>query len=107
MCIDESLSYQKLCACRPDSCSKSASQCVSVSLPIEVSPAATLGEITTSCQGTPTVTCQTDASRNLCVLTVTQQVCLSIPVCYGVSTTAGAAEIACAEDSGCGCGCRR
>lgn len=108
MCIDDSLSYQQLCSCRPDSCSKSATQCVSVSLPVEVSPVASVGEITTSCQGTPVVTCQTDGTRNVCVLTVTQQVCMTIPVNYGVRTSAGTAEIGCAEGPGsesgaCGC----
>ena len=102
MSIDESLSYQQTCACRLDGCAKTGCQCVDVSLPVEVSPVACVGEIVTTCQGTPVVTCRTDPCCNTAVLTVTQQLCLTIPVRFGANTCVGEATIACAA-GGCGC----
>ena len=105
--MEDSPAYRRLCGCDPEGCSTAASQCVDVAFPVEVSPSAIVGEITASCQGMPTVTCRTDGNRNVCILTVTQQICLTIPVEYNVTTCAGAAVIACSDeddrDSGCPC----
>jgi len=99
MRMEDSPSYRRLCGSCPDMCGSTASQCVDVAFPVEVSPIAVVGEITAACQGTPTVTCRTDGNRNVCILTVVQQVCVTIPVEYNITTAAGAAVIQCSEEA--------
>ncbi|MEG1683788.1 MAG: hypothetical protein RR295_08150, partial [Oscillospiraceae bacterium] len=95
MSIDNTASYQQLCSCTPDSCGKVGVQCVNVSVPVEVTPRATVGAISVACQGTPTVSCETSGSHGVCVITITQKVCMTIPVRYGVTTNVGDETIAC------------
>lgn len=105
MCINDSVSYQKVCACHLEECARVGHQCVDVSVPVEVAPIARVGEITTTCQGMPTVTCRTEPHCNVAVVTVTQELCLTIPVCYGLNTAVGQPTICCVPGSGsCCCG---
>ena len=46
----------------------------------------------------------TEADGSRCIVTMTQQICVTVPVRYGVTMTAGEPTIACA-DSCTGCGC--
>lgn len=64
-------------------CDKTARQCVEVSLPLKVTPNASTGTITTTCEGNPVVTCTAAADGRSLTVTVTQRVCLSIPVRFG------------------------
>ena len=77
-------------------CSKSGTQCVDVSKKVVLMPTATVGTITTSCQGSPTVTCVTNAEGTASTVTLTQRVCVSIPVTFGVTKEDGDASIMCA-----------
>ena len=92
-------------SCPVSGCNKVSTQCVDVSAPVVLSPTATLGTPTVTCQGSPNVTCVTSSDRTYCTVTLTQQVCVSIPVCYGVSISTGDTTIAC-SDGGAGCCCR-
>jgi len=60
---------------------------------------------TVACQGTPTITCVTAPDGSCCTITMTQQICVSIPVCYGVTMGGGETTIACADNNCIGCGC--
>ena len=91
---------------RPHACNKVITQCVDVTAPVILQPTAALGTVTVSCQGAPTVTCSTDASGTCCTVTLTQQICVTIPVRYGVTMNSGEPVISCAECGGappCGC----
>lgn len=80
-------------------CCKTPVQCVNVTAPVVLTPTTTVGEVTTACDGVPTVTCFTNAEGTACTVTTTQRVCVTIPVTYGVEYTGGEPSIACAENS--------
>ena len=85
-------------------CNKISAQCVDVSAPMTLSATASIGTVNISCQGSPTVTCVTDPAGTSCAVTMTQQICVSVPVRYGVTMTAGDPTIACAPGApGCSC----
>ncbi len=84
--------------------SKASTQCVDISQPVVLTPTASLGTVVSSCPGTPTVTYVTAADGASCTLTLTQRVCISIPVSYGVEIVPGTPIIACADGAAfCGC----
>ena len=87
---------------------RTSTQCVDVTRPVTLTPTASLGTVVASCSGVPTVTCVTAADGMSCTVTLTQRVCVSIPVTYGVDADAGDATIACADTgtaaAACGCG---
>lgn len=84
-------------------CNKITTQCVDVTAPVILQPTASVGTVTVACQGTPSVCCETDPCGTSCTITLTQQICVSMPVRYGVSMSTGEPTISCAEPS---CGCR-
>nr|WP_326184478.1 hypothetical protein [uncultured Oscillibacter sp.] len=91
-------------ACQPSGCNKVGTQCVDVSAPLILTPTAAAGTVTVACQGTPDITCVTDAGGTSCTVTMTQRVCVSVPIRYGVNLTSGEPTIACAEScAGSGC----
>ena len=86
-----------------NNCSRIATQCVDISEPLLLSPTTTVGTATVTSQGTPVISCVTNEEGTACTVTVTQQVCVSVPIRYGVTMTSGEPTIACA-DSCIGCG---
>lgn len=99
------LPYQGEESCPLNCCNKVGTQCVDISEALQLTPAVTVGTATVTCQGTPGITCVTNAEGTACTVTMTQQVCVSVPVRYGVNMTSGEPTIACAEGSmSCGCG---
>lgn len=88
------------CAC---SCSKSGTQCVDIREPVILAPAVTVGSVTTVCQGSPVVVCETSDDGTYCTVTLTQKVCVTVPVQYGVTVSKGEASISCSGGSGCSC----
>lgn len=99
------LPYQPEDACQPSGCNKVGTQCVDVTAPMVLTPTASVGTVTVACQGTPDITCTTDAGGTSCTVTMTQQVCVSVPIRYGVTLTSGEPTIACADNNCVGCGC--
>lgn len=87
---------------RNNGCSKLITQCVDVTAPVILTPTSSLGTVTVACQGAPCVSCQADPCGTSATITLTQQVCVTIPVRYGVSMSSGETTIACAD----GCGCK-
>jgi len=108
--ISEAYEHEPILSCQAEEptpaggCNKVATQCVNVSAPVVLQPAASVGTVTVACQGVPSITCVTNGDGTSCTLTLTQQVCVSIPVRYGVTMTTGEATIGCA-DSCIGSGC--
>lgn len=90
------LPYQET-ACPSPSCDKTATHCMDITLPVTVTPAATTGTVTTTCQGTPRVTCATADDGFSCSLTITQRVCVNIPVRFSSAAETQAVTIACAN----------
>ncbi len=90
-------------SCPISGCSKVGTQCVNVAATMSLTPTAVVGTPTVTCQGSPRVTCVTEPGGTRCTVTMTQQVCVSVPVRYGVELTGGDPTIACAESSPCGC----
>ena len=78
---------------------------VDIVAPFALTPTASVGTVTVACQGSPSITCVTDASGSCCTVTMTQQICVSVPIRYGVNLTAGEPTISCADNSCIGCGC--
>ena len=94
-------------SCMPTSCDKSGTHCVDIALPLTVTPTATPGTITTTCQGTPRVSCITADDRLSCTLTIVQRVCINVPVRFSVATEASETTISCSgvtdPDENCVC----
>jgi len=78
---------------------RTATQCVDISQPVILTPTASLGTVVTSCPGSPVVTCETNADGTSCTVTLTQRVCVSIPVNFGITADTEAPSIACADRS--------
>ena len=91
-------------SCPINGCSRVGTQCVNVAAPMSFSPTVVVGTPAVACQGTPVITCVTDPGGTSCTVTMTQQVCVSVPVRYGVELAAEDPTIACA-DSCVGSGC--
>lgn len=82
--------------CPVSGCSKSGTQCVEISKPVVLSPTAVVGTITTACQGNPVVECENNADGTACTVTLTQRVCVTIPVTFGVAMDESSPGIQCA-----------
>lgn len=102
---DTLLSFQTEESCPLNGCNKVGTQCVDITAPLTLTPTATVGTVTVACQGSPVITCVTSADGSSCTVTMTQQVCVSVPVRYGVNTTASEPSIACADNNCVGSGC--
>ena len=98
------LPYQSEESCPLNGCNKVSTQCVDVTASVILSPTAVMGSPTVTCQGNPTITCATNADGTMCTVTMTQKVCVSIPVRYGTTISTCDPTISCA-DSCTGCGC--
>ena len=93
------------CGCPEDAaaCTTVSEQHADVSLPVKVKPYAVLGEVTTDCCGEPVVTVKQSCGCIGCEITITQSLCISIPVEYGASVEAGEIAVVCKRTPGGGC----
>lgn len=105
MRISEAYEHTPIHSYPPEDCScdKVGTQSVEIAANLSLSPTASVEEPTVTCQGSPGVTCVTNPGGESCTLTFTQRVCVSVPICYGVTMTAGEPSIACADGE---CSCR-
>lgn len=83
---------------------KISTQCVDVSAPLILTPTASIDTAKVSCQGEPSITCTTDPNGSCVVVTLTQKVCVTVPMRYGVTMTAGEPKIGCADGACPACG---
>ena len=86
----------------PSDCKVDAFQRASICVPVTVVPYAYPGDVTTICCGSPVITpylgvCQGTASE--CMFTVTQAVCITVPLTFGAEVAVGEAKMECGEPS--------
>lgn len=101
------LPYQGEDSCQPSGCNKIGTQSVDVAAPMTMTPIATVGTATVACQGNPTAACVTGEGGASCTVTITQRLCVSVPIRYSVAVSPDDPTIACAgsaESSG-SCSC--
>ena len=112
MRINEAYEHAAILPCpgEDSGCNKIVTQCVDVTAPVTLVPTASLGTVTVACQGVPVVNCTTDPCGTSSTITVTQRVCVTIPVRYDVSMSTCDPTISCADGGSCGpcspCGCK-
>ncbi|MEG0830641.1 MAG: hypothetical protein RSD88_08660 [Anaerovoracaceae bacterium] len=83
-------------------CTSVHSQCAEVSVPLELKPYATLGELETECCGEPIITLHQNQGSTCscgCELTITQSVCIRIPLEYGTKADVGETTSCCKRTS--------
>ena len=104
---DPILPYQGEESCSTRSCNQAGTQCVEIAAPLTFTPEITVGNVTVSCQGTPVSTCETGEGGANCTVTMTQRVCVSVPIQYSGTVESNEPTIACAGGADCGgsCGC--
>ncbi|MEG0144933.1 MAG: hypothetical protein RR739_02590 [Clostridia bacterium] len=95
--MDESARH---CACEQDglNCTSVAAQYVDVSVPLKLKPYAIVGDLTTECCGEPVVSLRPCPGGNCCCgceITITQTLCVRIPVRYGANADVGDATSLC------------
>lgn len=80
-------------------CPATAYQSASVCVPVTVTPFAVVGDTVTKCCGDPVVTpgkntCDGN-KKGSCVFTITQDICVTVPVEFGASAEAGDTFVSC------------
>ncbi len=88
-----------------DICETCTHQTATVCVPVTVTPIATPGTTRTICCDGPVVTpgLQCSSTNRHCYFTVSQKVCIEVPITFGANATVGDASIACETPSGEGC----
>jgi len=84
-------------------CPAYAYQEASVCVPVEVIPYAKAGTVKTFCKGDPIVTSGciecSGSINNKCHFTITQKICVKVPVVFGANTLVGSPHIQCDKAS--------
>lgn len=92
-----------------ESCNSTFFQTETVCVPVTVRPFAVPGEAKATCCGDPiisngAVTCP-GTQRNECHFTISQKLCIEIPISFGADVETGAAVTQCGEVNESGCNC--
>lgn len=78
-------------------------QSASICVPVTVTPFAQTGMTATKCCGTPVVTPGREVCNGMkngsCVFTITQDICVAVPVEFGAVATVGDTYVSCNEVS--------
>ena len=90
-----------------ETCEAHAFQEASVCVPVEVIPFAKAGHVKTFCKGKPIITsgcieCP-GSINNKCHFTITQKICVKVPVEFGANTVVGSPHVKCERPSGHDC----
>lgn len=102
MRINEAYEHEPILPCQGETscpvsgCNKTSTQCVDVAQQLKLTPTATVGTAVISCQSAPQVSCETDADGDSCTVVITQRVCVSVPIRFGVAVEPDDPTIACA-----------
>lgn len=90
-----------ICEMQEKGCPVVGYQRSTVCVPITVTPFAHVGTPTTSCCGQPIVTAGDGCPRNggVCHFTISQQICVAVPVEFGARAVAGTPSVQCGEAS--------
>lgn len=93
---------QPLPANTPSTCSTFAYQRATVNVPVFVKPFSFVGSANTYCCDEPVLSnlhCQPHGKKQICCFTISQDICVEIPVHFGVQACAGAAWVDCQDAS--------
>lgn len=85
-------------------CTSITSQYADVSVPLKLKPYAVVGKLATECCGDPVIAlrqCQGVNCSCGCEITITQTVCIRIPVKYGVEADISDTAILCKKNLNC------
>ena len=85
--------------CKPDEAirpERTCVQCVQIDQPVTMAPVTEIGTAVICYQGIPEVTCEQIPAENQCRLNVSQKICVTLPIRFGVDVSAGDAVIGCA-----------
>ena len=83
--------------CPIDSCNRTAVQNFLLTTPLEVRPVVSIGDIDTTCISAPLINCEQVNDGRACVLTVVQEIRVSIPLECGAEVRKDDSTIACGE----------
>lgn len=93
----------------PPACSNVFYQTDLVSVPVKVVPFAKAGHVTTVCCGSPVITsgdvCQGETDK-VCEFTITQKLCIKLPLHFGASVRIDRAKVQCGSVSETECDCK-
>jgi hypothetical protein len=91
----------------PVSCESVFYQKEKVCIPVKVTPYATPGIAKATCCGDPVVSAGTNCSgtQAACTFTLTQSLCIAVPIAFGADIETGTAMVECGEASEKGCEC--
>lgn len=78
-----------------DGCTIVNYQYANISVPVEVKPETTTGDITVECCDEPMVECCTNECGNGLDIVITQKVCIKIPIRYQIESSVGEERICC------------
>lgn len=94
------------CAEEP-SCKETFFQQTRVCVPVTVTPFATPGEATVTCCGEPVVAQQNTCpgTDTACTFTITQELCIEIPISFGADVKTGTVKVQCGTASETPCDC--
>ena len=95
--------------CQGDSsCESVFYQRETVCVPVTVTPFAEPGTATATCCGDPVIstTAQCPGTRTSCTFTITQNLCIEIPISFGATIETGTAVVHCGTvtETACDCG---
>ena len=103
------LNYSQVTGENPETnpCETTFFQKETVCVPVTVTPFADAGRARATCCGEPIVSNQSSCSgtRRSCTFTVTQTICVEIPITFGATIDTGTATVQCGDvnDEGCDC----
>lgn len=82
---------------RPSPCDTTVSQLVNVCVPVTVKPFAMIGHTTTFCCGRPRIGTEpcVGEPEGICTFTVSQVICVEVPLSFGASVKKGETLVAC------------
>lgn len=81
-------------------CERTFFQIENVCVPVTVTPFATSGEATATCCGNPVINQNSNhcpGNRTSCTFTITQRLCIEIPITFGAAIETGEAVVECGE----------
>ncbi len=85
-----------------NTCSRSAYQRATVSVPVAVKPFSFTGPTKTSCCGEPVIEeilCKKNCNDEICYFTISQKICVEIPVHFGATAHVGDSWVECHDAS--------
>lgn len=90
-----------------ESCDSTFFQTETVCVPVTVTPFANPGMAKATCCGDPVVTSQSSCpgTRTSCTFTITQKLCIEIPISFGANIRTGTATVQCGDVSEEECDC--